>query len=431
MYPAFARFFVFGGMALHSRLGKQIFAGIRGSQLFQFFHQIANAFIGRLRHHDLNLHIRVAARAFPHTRHTFFLQPQRAPAIRSGRNAHQRAPIDRWHFDLRPERSFRNRDGHLDVNVVAAPFEEVVGFHNHTKVQVACRRAHRAGIAFAGNAHAPATIDARGNAHIDRFGLSNATLTAAGGTRAAQFAGPAAAIAGHVEAHFPSRLLERTRAVTCWAGLRGTDGSRAMTGPARIEPRNLKLLYRAAHGIPEINFDLVFQIAARFFLRFHRCRAAPPAKKLAEQISETGAALLPAEIEATKIEIDVLLARVVAGTVISRRHVVAVEAVLVVHLTFLGIGKNVVGFLELFELFFRSFVAGVQVWVVFAGQLSKRGADIFGAGFARHAENLVVILFCAGSHIRVAVAGDPADPGLLRGWGPGSYSRTPTLSLIF
>src|SRR5271169_5309755 len=108
-------------------------------------------------------------------------------------------------------------------------------------------------------------------------------------------------------------------------------------------------------------------------LRFRRHATAPPAEKLAEQIAEAcAAALLPAKIEPAKIEIDVFPASFRPRAIIAGRNIVAVEAILVVHLPFLCIRQNVVGFLYLFEFFFRGLVAGIEVGMVLPRQLPKR-----------------------------------------------------------
>src|SRR5947199_1011783 len=160
-----------------------------------------------------------------------------------------------------------------------------------------------------------------------------------------------------------------------------------MTRLAGVHPRDRKFLHRAAHGVPEIDLELVFQVAARFVLRLSGATA--PAKKLAEEVTKarsTSCARASAKIKSAKIKIHpgVACAFVSAG-ITSRRQILAVEAVLVVHLPLLRVGEHVVGFLDLLEFFLRSFIAGVQVGMVFASQLAKSGADILQARLAGHA----------------------------------------------
>src|SRR5437588_4342112 len=103
-------------------------------------------------------------------------------------------------------------------------------------------------------------------------------------------------------------------------------------------------------------------------LRPHPLPPAPAAEKLAEEIAEartaTRRARAPAKIKSAKIKVDVLLPAVTArSTGPARRKVVAVKAVLVVHLPLLGIGEDVVGFLHLLDFFFFRFVAGIHIRV--------------------------------------------------------------------
>jgi len=80
------------------------------------------------------------------------------------------------------------------------------------------------------------------------------------------------------------------------------------------------------------------------------------------------------------------------------RKIVAVETVLVVHLTLLRVGEHVVGFLKLLELFFRGFVTGIEVGMVFARQLAERRTNILGAGFPRYSQQFVIVLFRCRCH---------------------------------
>ncbi len=82
----------------------------------------------------------------------------------------------------------------------------------------------------------------------------------------------------------------------------------------------------------------------------------------------------------------------------NRGSPLGIEAELIVHLPFFAIGKDIVGFLYLLELFFRRFVAGIQVWMIPAGKFSVGLANLFLAGLAAHAQQFVIILFGCGRH---------------------------------
>src|SRR5580704_6876375 len=122
-----------------------------------------------------------------------------------------------------------------------------------------------------------------------------------------------------------------------------------MTGLASLHPRDLNLLHRAADGIPEVDLDLIFQIAAGLLLHFH-FPAASAAKELTEQVAETcatgatGRARAPAgvEIKSAKIKIDAGIIGIASRRGSTRLIVIAIESVLVVHLALLGVRQHVV-----------------------------------------------------------------------------------------
>src|SRR5437667_133781 len=91
------------------------------------------------------------------------------------------------------------------------------------------------------------------------------------------------------------------------------------------------------------------------------------------------------EIKSAKVKVHAGIACALPAWIAPRRQILAVEAVLVVHLPLLRVGEHVVSFLDLLEFFLRSFIAGVQVGMVFASQLAKSGADILQARLAGHA----------------------------------------------
>ena len=117
--------------------------------------------------------------------------------------------------------------------------------------------------------------------------------------------------------------------------------------------------------------------------------AAATAKKLTEEVAETRSpARRPgcaAKIKPAKIKVHAGLLGALSSGIAPWRQILAVEAVLVVHLALFRIGKHIVGFLDLLELFFRRFVAWIQVRVIFARQPAKRSADVLYAGLTRHA----------------------------------------------
>src|SRR5205823_12766267 len=107
---------------------------------------------------------------------------------------------------------------------------------------------------------------------------------------------------------------------------------------------------------------LVFRVAARFVFRLCGPTAAP-AKKLAEKVAEARSPACPAgsaaKIKSAKIEIHAGVGRAsLPSGVPARRQILAVEAVLVVHLPLFRVGEHVIGFLDLLEFFLRGLVTG-------------------------------------------------------------------------
>src|SRR6266850_1100870 len=267
------------------------------------------------------------------------------------------------------------------------------------------------------NAHAPAVCDSGWNAHINRLRAPHAPFAAAGLACGSKLARSAAARARHVELHLAGLLLNRSRSMASRARLRRAHRSCSMTGLAGIQARDGEFLHRAAHGIPEIDLDLVFQVAARFVLRFHRGTSAAATEKLAEEITEACSAARcsrpAAEIESTEVKINIWRFAVpsLTSSGSAGRNVVAVKAVLVVDLSLLRIGEHVVGFLQLLEFFFRGLVAGIQVRVILSRQLAKRRANILRRRFARHTQQFVIVSFggcwhaCAFSGAKIPAGG--------------------------
>src|SRR5882672_1942917 len=184
-----------------------------------------------------------------------------------------------------------------------------MGLYDHAQVQIAWGSAHRPRVAFSRNAHACAVCHSCRYANLNGLRTPHAPFAAARLTRGSQLARAAAPCTRHVELHLPGLLLNRPRSVAGRARLRGAHRTRSMTCLARVEPGDRKLFHRAAHGIPEVDLDLVFQVAARFVLRFHPGASAAAAEKLAEEITEACSAARcsrpAAEIESTEVKINI------------------------------------------------------------------------------------------------------------------------------
>src|SRR5947207_5532102 len=137
-------------------------------------------------------------------------------------------------------------------------------------------------------------------------------------------------------------------------------------------------------------------------------RPASAAKKLLEEIAEAG----PAEFEfhatavpgAVATESTTRLLRIPSRRWVEPARLIPIRAQLVVFLSFLRIAEDLVGFIELFEFFFRGRLVLVDVRMVFARQLAERLANFIVAGGLRDAERLVIISKLNSHPIRRASA---------------------------
>src|SRR5579883_2077468 len=190
----------------------------------------------------------------------------------------------------------------------------------------------------------------------------------------------------------------------------------------------------APDRLPEADVEAVFEIGAFFRLLFGGGSAAraAPTEELAEDIAEGAAGGFarlrfrrPArphvigEIEAAEIHVGVAPATAAAAarSAGAREAILGVETDLIVHLPFLRVAQNVIGFLDVLETIFGRLVARVEIGVVFAGKLTVSLADFIFGSAARHAESFVVIVFWSRRHSFQrtekkgrTVAGPPAPP---------------------
>src|SRR6185437_8534314 len=221
----------------------------------------------------------------------------------------------------------------------------------------------------------------------------------------AELSAAAAPRAGHLKTHIAAGLRHAARAAARRASFlfSGLEAA-SVADVTDIKPRKTELLHGAAHRFRERNVDLVLKIGAGLVFAYRLLRRSRAAEKLAEKIAKTSTAgalsAAPAEVESTEIEMNIF-GRNPAVSATGRwnsarsRHV---EAKLVIHLALFRIGKRLVGFLNLLELFFGRFVARVQIGVILARELAVSCANVLHACLARHSEQFVIIGFCRRCH---------------------------------
>ena len=113
-----------------------------------------------------------------------------------------------------------------------------------------------------------------------------------------------------------------------------------------------------------------------------------PAPALAEHLGEDAAHVDEGLMAARMLVLAATAARLVAIET-ARRHLLAraVDFARVEAPALLGIGEDVVGLPDFLELGFGRLVAGIEVGMVFLGELAERLADVVLGGGPRHAQD--------------------------------------------
>src|SRR6202041_129479 len=118
------------------------------------------------------------------------------------------------------------------------------------------------------------------------------------------------------------------------------------------------------------------------------------------EIHIAGRARLPATAgEATR---KIARARLPAAASVGVRRsgidVVGIKAKLIVNLPFFRIAEDVVRLGEGLELFFRRFVAGINVRMILARKFAESLPNVVGRGRLLYSKNAVIIFLCRSGH---------------------------------
>jgi len=246
-------------------------------------------------------------------------------------------------------------------------------FHGKINVEVAGRAAVRAETAFAAQANGIARLHAGRDPHRERSLALDPSPAMARGTGIGDHpALTAAAAAGTGNAEKSLLHVHLTRAAAIGTGGDALLGFRA--GPVTIgttlEAGHPDLGRGAEGGF----FEGYLEIEPEIISGGRSCPAAASAKKFLEDISE-----------------DVPHARACpepGGTLRARRG-----AVLVIVCPLLRIGQDLVGLVDLFELFFGRFISGIFVRMVLVREPAIGALQLRVSGVPVNAEKSVVI-FC-------------------------------------
>ncbi len=315
----------------------------------------------------------VAGRSAAHGLDPLGAQPEQAARLGFRRNLEGNFAIQGRHFEIPAEAGCGEADRHFAVEVGAVAGENRVFLDADLHVQIARWPARFAGLAFAAQADAVAGIDAGRNLDRQGLGFLDPALALAGAAGVFDLlAGAAAGGAGLL--HGEEALLHAYRAMALAGGAGGGRGAflgaGSAAGLAIDVGRHANLDFGAGHGFFEGDFQVVAQVRAALHPAAAALPASAAAKDVAEHVAEDVAEAFPAEA-------------MPAGR--AHRGIDPGMPELVVGGTLLGVGKHVVGFLDLLELLFGLRVVPVAVRVVLHRQAAEALLDVAVAGVARHA----------------------------------------------
>ena len=153
-------------------------------------------------------------------------------------------------------------------------------------VEVARRRSHGSGIAFAGHAQPGTALSTGRYANFHHFGMGQPAVAVAGGANVLEPSLAVASRAGEVELHIARHLSYIPGTTALGTGNRpGFIASGAVAGGALVVAGDFDFGLSAADGLPETDVQSVFEVGA--FLRFRfGLLAGAAVEELAEDVFE-------------------------------------------------------------------------------------------------------------------------------------------------
>ena len=289
---------------------------------------------------------------------------------------------ERRDLDLGARERLGDREGHLDLDVLAFALEDRRGSHVGDDVEIARRPAARPGLALAGQADARALLDARRD--VDAVALERAHRPRAVAGRAGILdhgARAAAARAGLGDREHALALGLDPAALAAWADLRRGAGLRAGPVAGRAQrlrgdrERDLRAGDRLLEGDRYLCLEVLSALGTGFGPRAATARR--PSEEVGEDVAHAGGVL---EVEVPKAP------EPAAGAGVRERAAAAV-----VLLALLGVREHVVGLGDLLEARLGLLVVGVAVGVVLARELAVGLLDLLGRRLLLDAERRVVV----------------------------------------
>ena len=185
--------------------------------------------------------------------------------------------------------------------------------------------------------------------------------------------------------------LASARTITVRAGFRAGARrcARAMAVVTLFRAGNIQLSFFAKGRFFKGDFQIITQVAAAFRTGTAAGAAATAAEEHIEDIPEafsTAAKTTKATAEAAKT----------TGSATAHAILEGIMAELVIGCFFLRVFQDIIGLVDLFELFFSSFrVVTVQVGMIFAGHFFISLFDFGFRGTFTNAQHLIIIAFFA------------------------------------
>ena len=286
----------------------------------------------------------------------------------------------------------------MDGNIVPVTLKHRVGLNGNMHDHIAGRAAVGTGIALAAQCNVLVIINTSGDIDLQALARGGLAGAAAGLARVADNGAAAAAVAtgllalhyakggallcynittaAAVGAGFGAGTLGRTGAAAVGAGILAVDGDLlgAAVGGFLKGQDHAGLNIMALAGC-------IGGAGRRTAAKAAESTAKSAAKDIAKDVAQVHAAKTTAEPACTAA-VGSRIVGVYAG-----------KAELIIALAFLRVGKHIVGFVDLFELFLGFFIAGVQVRVVLFGKFAVGALDLGIRSVFADAQHLVIISF--------------------------------------
>ena len=351
-------------------------------------------FVQPLRHRHMDFHIEVPFAGGLQMRHAFAGDAEPGACLGTGWNLEFHFLVQGLHFDGGAKGCYRI--GNIDglVKVVAFPFKVRIVFHVNVDIEVPFRTASPAGLSFAGHPHADAAVGT--GRDIDFNGLRRSDSTTAMAFLALVFDNlpcAAALLTGDDIYHLSEGAVSYDTLLTCAvagrAGIYG--GSRfcaaAVAVAAGIVLGDGEFLLHTGKGFPKGNGHIVAEVCPLL-------GAIVPSAAAAGEHVENVTHIEAAEVEALTVESALAESAEAPGAGAAAGGLLeGIMAELVILGSLVGIGKYMVGFIDLLEFFLCRFgIVLVQIRMVFAGKSSVCFFDFIIGGVFTYAKDVIIIL---------------------------------------